>query len=192
MNFIWKFFYLIFKFLKIAESKYQKQVLKNHPNAEISADLKTGINNFYEIHQGVNKIIIEKNVRWNSNNMIRIYKNSELILRENAYFSDFVSINCLHKIEIGKNSWIGEGSKLYDHNHSYVTEPVYEWKIREFEKAPIIIGENVKIYSNVTILKGVTIGDNVIIGSGCTIYKDIPANSIIINKSENIIKQHSI
>ncbi len=32
-----------------------------------------------------------------------------------------------------------------------------------------------------TILKGVTIGDNCVIGAGCVIYKDVPANSIVIN-----------
>ncbi|MFV0156678.1 acyltransferase [Empedobacter falsenii] len=189
MNTIWKLFYFISKFLKIAESKYYKSVIKNHPNVEIKGDFNFKFDNFFELQNNIKKLYIGKNVRWNSNNMIRIYNGAELILEDNSYFSDFVSINCLHKIVIGENSWIGEGSKLYDHNHSYVTEPEYEWKVREFDKAPIIIGKNVKIYSNVTILKGVTIGDNVIIGAGCVIHKDVPANSIIVNKQEQLVKE---
>lgn len=132
--------------------------------------------------------MIEEGVRWKSHIAIRLNEGGTLILRKNVYFADFVSINCLDKIEIGENSWIGEGSKLYDHNHAFVTEPEYEWKVNEFNTAPIIIGKNVKIYSNVTILKGVTIGDNCIIGSNVTIYKDIPPYSLVINQSENIIK----
>ncbi|MFN3020022.1 hypothetical protein ACK1KB_03410 [Chryseobacterium sp. TY3] len=36
-------------------------------------------------------------------------------------------------------------------------------------------------------MKNVTLGDNVIIGAGCVIYKDVPANSIIANKKEQIL-----
>lgn len=42
--------------------------------------------------------------------------------------------------------------------------------------------------ANVIILKDVTIGDNVILGAGCVIHKDVPANSVIINRQEQLIK----
>ncbi|WP_245539688.1 hypothetical protein [Riemerella columbina] len=49
-------------------------------------------------------------------------------------------------------------------------------------------------WTNCIILKGVTIGDNSIIGAGCIIYKDVPANSIIINKQEllDINNRHNV
>ncbi|MBP8060970.1 MAG: hypothetical protein KAY30_03945, partial [Cloacibacterium sp.] len=36
------------------------------------------------------------------------------------------------------------------------------------------------------ILKGVTIGDNCIIGAKCLINRNIPANSIIMSKVQNL------
>mgnify|MGYP006348534941 CR=1 FL=1 len=66
----------------------------------------------------------------------------------------------------------------------------------------IVIGETSIIGNDVTIYHGVTLGgvslskgkrhptinDNVIIGAGCVIHKDVPANSIVVNKQEQIIK----
>ena len=46
-----------------------------------------------------------------------------------------------------------------------------------FESAlPVHIGNNVLLYTNVTICPGVTIGDNSIIGAGSVVTRDIPAN----------------
>ena len=99
--------------------------------------------------------------------------------------NNYCSINCLENIEIGENTLFGEGVKIYDHNHQYSSEKIEHQK---FTTAPVKIGKNCWLGSNVIILKGVTIGDNVILGAGCVIYKDIPANSIVINKQEQIIR----
>ena len=61
-------------------------------------------------------------------------------------------------------------------------------KHQGYTSAPIVIGKHCWIGSNVTILKGVTIGDNCVIGAGCVIHKDVPANSIVVNKQELIVK----
>lgn len=46
-----------------------------------------------------------------------------------------------------------------------------------FESAlPVHIGNNVLLYTNVTICPGVTIGDKSIIGAGSVVTRDIPAN----------------
>lgn len=37
--------------------------------------------------------------------------------------------------------------------------------------------------------KGVTIGNNVILGAGCVVHKNIPDNSIVINKQELILRE---
>ena len=54
--------------------------------------------------------------------------------------------------------------------------------------APIMVGKDCWIGSNVTILKGVRIGDNTVIGAGCLIRQDIPANSIVYNNGDILIK----
>jgi acetyltransferase-like isoleucine patch superfamily enzyme len=48
----------------------------------------------------------------------------------------------------------------------------------------IVIGNNVWIGANCSILAGVTIGDNVTIGAGCVIREDIPSNTVVMTKSD--------
>ena len=45
--------------------------------------------------------------------------------------------------------------------------------------APIVLGKNVWVGSNATILQGVTIGDNAVIGAGAVVTKDVAANAIV-------------
>jgi maltose O-acetyltransferase len=54
---------------------------------------------------------------------------------------------------------------------------------------PIIIGNNVWITTNVTILPGVTIGDNTIIGAGSVVTKNIPANVFAAGNPCVVIKE---
>ena len=159
--------------------------LKSLKNSTIHHSFRIGKNTFLLLSKEA-RITIKEGVVMKDNNAIRIRKRGELILGKNVNISDYVSINCIEKIEIGDNTGIAEGCKFYDHDHAFVTEPTYEWKQNEFNTAPIIIGKNVKIYSEVTILKGVTIGDNCIIGAKCLINRNIPANSIIMSKVQNL------
>ena len=157
--------------------------LKSLKNSTIHHSFRIGKNTFLLLSKEA-RITIKEGVVMKDNNAIRIRKRGELILGKNVNISDYVSINCIEKIEIGDDTGIAEGCKFYDHDHAFVTEPTYEWKQNEFNTAPIIIGKNVKIYSEVTILKGVTIGDNCIIGANCVISRSVPANSIIFGKHE--------
>jgi acetyltransferase-like isoleucine patch superfamily enzyme len=111
---------------------------------------------------------------------------SKFIIGKNTYITR-ATIACYEKIEIGENCILGEGMKIFDHNHQYTTEPFSVSKT-EFNTAAVKLGNNVWTGANCIILKGVTIGDNVILGAGCVIHKDIPANSIVMNKQELVIK----
>ena len=53
---------------------------------------------------------------------------------------------------------------------------------------PIVIGKNVWIGANVTILGGVTIGDNSIIAAGAVVNKDIPPDSVAAGVPARVIK----
>jgi len=50
-----------------------------------------------------------------------------------------------------------------------------------------VIGNNVTLGANVTIIGDITIGDNCIIGAGAVVVKDIPANSIVVGNPGRII-----
>lgn len=45
--------------------------------------------------------------------------------------------------------------------------------------APIVLGRNVWVGSNATILRGVTIGDNAVVAAGAVVAKDVEANTIV-------------
>lgn len=88
-----------------------------------------------------------------------------------------------HKtIKIGEGTTMGPNVVIYDHDHDFRDK-------KGFVSAPIIIGNNVWIGSNVIILKGVTIGDNSVIGAGCVITKDIPENVVVVNSTQHYIKE---
>lgn len=45
--------------------------------------------------------------------------------------------------------------------------------------APIVLGKNVWVGSNATILQGVTIGDNAVIGAGAVVTRDVETNTVV-------------
>lgn len=51
-----------------------------------------------------------------------------------------------------------------------------------------VIGDNVTLGVNVSIIGGVTIGNNVVIGAGSVVVKDIPANSVAVGNPCRVIK----
>ena len=129
---------------------------------------------------------IEESVVINQNNFITVKPNAKLSIGKNTYITR-ATISCLGEIEIGENCILGEGMKIFDHNHQYTKEPFSVSKT-EFSIGKVTIGNNVWTGANVVILKDVTIGNNVILGAGCVIHKDVPDNSIIINKQDQMIK----
>jgi len=102
----------------------------------------------------------------------------KLILHDGVFVNNSCSFNCMERIEIGVGTMMGEGVRFYDHDHVYTAEKIEKW---QWTTAPIRVGRDCWIGSNVTILKGVTIGDNTIIGAGCLIRNDIPSNSMVYN-----------
>lgn len=155
------------------------------PSSRIHPSFKLGADNVLDISP---KAIfdIEESVVINQNNFITVKPNAKLSIGKNTYITR-ATISCLGEIEIGENCILGEGLKIFDHNHQYTREPFSVSKT-EFNTAPVKIGNNVWSGANCIILKGVTIGDNVILGAGCVIHKDVPANSVIINKQNLEIK----
>ena len=110
----------------------------------------------------------------------------KLILHNGVFINNSCSFNCVERIEIGAGTMMGEGVRFYDHDHIYTAEKIEKW---QWTSAPIIVGRDCWIGSNVTILKGVTIGEKTIIGAGCLIRNDIPANSVVYNDGHLVVKE---
>ena len=112
----------------------------------------------------------------------------KLMLHDGVFINNSCSFNCMERIEIGNGTMMGEGVRFYDHDHVYTAEKIEKW---QWSTAPIRVGRDCWIGSNVTILKGVTIGDNTIIGAGCLIRNDVPANSVVYQDRNLIIRERN-
>jgi len=72
-------------------------------------------------------------------------------------------------ITIGANSIIGYNSVILGH----------EFLLREWRTGPVIIGQDVVIGANVTILPGVVIGDGATISAMSLVNKDVPPGVVV-------------
>ena len=82
---------------------------------------------------------------------------------------------CRESISIGDGTTIGPHTCIYDHDHGREEGALYK-------TAPVTIRKNVWIGAGCIILKGVTIGDNSIIAAGSIVTKDVPADTIFLQK----------
>ena len=87
-------------------------------------------------------------------------------------------------ITIGDCSQIGHAVVFATLNH--YLEPD---RRRYTHARPIVLGRNVWIGSNATILQGVTIGDNAVVAAGAVVTKDVPANTIVAGVPAKPIKK---
>lgn len=84
-------------------------------------------------------------------------------------------------VEIGNECFISHGTIFT--NDKFDSPNIKTWIMRR-----TIIGDNVRIGSNATILP-VNIGDNSIIGAGAVVIKDVPANCIVAGNPAKIIRK---
>lgn len=180
----------LLKILNILQQHQRRnyyQSLRSRPNVSIHEQAWLGEHSTIGIEGECRKLEIQKGVQTRSFCSFLLYPDATLIIKERTFFNNNCSINCLGHVEIGENVMIGEGVKIYDHNHAYsYKESGLHVEKNEFTIGKVIIGNNTWIGSNVTILNNVEIGDNVIIGANCLIYKSIPANTIV-KHGENLI-----
>ncbi|WP_156288349.1 acyltransferase [Oceanobacillus salinisoli] len=81
------------------------------------------------------------------------------------------------KITVGKNSIIGYNTTILAH----------EYLIDEYRIGEVVIGDEVMIGANSTILPGVTIGNRATISAGTLVHKDVPAGSLVGGNPMEII-----
>lgn len=74
-------------------------------------------------------------------------------------------------------------------NNTIITSTHDFNKFSTVKASPVIIGRNVWITTNVTILPGVTIGDNTVIGAGSVVTKDIPSGVFAAGNPCKVIKE---
>src|SRR5690625_5722882 len=90
---------------------------------------------------------------------------------ENTAFALMVMPDIMfpEKITIGSNSIIGYNTTILAH----------EYLIKEYRIGDVIIGDEVMIGANTTILPGISIGNHAVVSAGTLVHKDVPAGAFV-------------
>lgn len=109
---------------------------------------------------------------------------------KNINIGEGVFINaCCHfqdhgGVTIGDGCQIGHNVVFATLNHELEPE-----RRKTTRPAPIVLGKNVWIGSNATILPGVTIGDNAVVAAGAVVTKDVAPDTVVGGVPAKFIKR---
>jgi acetyltransferase-like isoleucine patch superfamily enzyme len=81
------------------------------------------------------------------------------------------------RISVGRNTVIGYNTTILAH----------EYLIKEYRLGDVVIGDEVMIGANSTILPGVKIGDGAIVSAGTLVHKDVPEGAFVGGNPMRII-----
>lgn len=164
---------------KIRMDKNNKLIIDKTSSLKGCSIRIRGENNFIEFKKNVIIRNAKIEIRGENCNLI---VGKETSIGENTYIS--VRENET-KIIIGENCMFSRNSKIMTSDGHDI---LVDGKRINYAK-DIIIGNNVWITDNVTILKGVKIGDGAVLAINSTVTKDVPSNSIVAGNPARIIKE---
>ena len=86
-------------------------------------------------------------------------------------------------VVIGDDCLIGHNTVMATLNHDLSPD-----RRADMHPARIVIGRNVWIGSNATILPGVRIGDNAVVAAASVVTKDVPENAIVVGSPARVVR----
>lgn len=86
-------------------------------------------------------------------------------------------------VVIGDDCLIGHNTVLATLNHDLAPS-----RRADMHPAPIVIGRNVWIGANATVLSGVTIGDNAVVAAASVVTKDVPDNAVVVGSPARVVR----
>jgi acetyltransferase-like isoleucine patch superfamily enzyme len=104
-----------------------------------------------------------------------------------------VHLGCAYRIEIGEGTLIASGVTIIRHDHTMPGsgDPRRTLDL-ELAGASIMIGRNVWLGEQSSVLKGVTIGDGTVVGVHAVVTRDIPARAIAVGIPARVIRYHRV
>lgn len=136
-----------------------------------SANVLIGDNVIFRSHTKHNFVGINKPVS------IAVKEGADLEIGEHSGFSG-TSIYCSKRIIIGKYCNFGGNVFIWDTDFHPLDYKLRRKGIDGTKMLPIIIGDDVFVGANSTILKGVTIGSRSVIAAGSVVVKDVPPDEV--------------
>lgn len=132
--------------------------------------------------------------------LITYQHGGHIIVGDFTFIGENSRIWSAKKIVIGSRVQISHNVNIHDNSsHTYDAADRHEDHIYHYmnhkprpnssiPSGEIIIGDDVWIGFNSTILKGVKIGNGAIIGANTLVTKDVPANTIVIGNPQRILR----
>lgn len=108
--------------------------------------------------------VASENCRFNFANNIEI--------GENVSWNAGCYIDSKGGVRFGDYSMLTEYVKIFTHSHS-------EWNHMERSYSPVVIGDYAKVYTNSTILPGVTIGEGGVVATGAIVSKSVEPYTLV-------------
>ena len=175
--------------------KYNRLRVKSESSA-----CGTGLRLYYPISlKGLKYFCIGDNVKidyygileaWDSHNGVSFFPN--ISIGSNVSVGKCFHLGCINSVKICDDVLIGSNVMIIDHNHGMTDHSDLNTPPNKrilTSNGPIVIGKNVWIGENVSVLSGVVIGENTIIGANSVVTKSIPANCIACGVPAQIIKR---
>lgn len=99
----------------------------------------------------------------------------------------FINSGCTFQdqggVTIGDDCLIGHNTVVATLNHDLDPR-----RRADMHPEPVVIGRNVWIGSNTTILPGVTIGDDAVVAAASVVTKDVPEKAIVVGSPAKVVR----
>jgi acetyltransferase-like isoleucine patch superfamily enzyme len=109
-----------------------------------------------------------------------------LVIGDHVFINEGVIISAVSEITIGDYAKIGDFTRIHDSDFHEVS-PDHPVRV-----APVAIGRNAWLGSNVIVLRGVAIGANAVVASGAIVTASVPANTVVGGNPARVIRELSI
>lgn len=86
-------------------------------------------------------------------------------------------------VTIGDGALVGHNAVLTTLNHDLDPR-----RRADMHPAPVVVGRNVWLGANVTVLPGVTIGDDAVVGAGAVVTQDVPAGTVAVGVPARVVR----
>ena len=156
-------------------------------NSSLGTDNKTGRSSIIRIDPNGSLIVNQRfNMYYGTD--VTVFPKGELILN-GGFFNSDVTVRCKNRISIGKGVAISHGVLIqdYDGHDLFFTSDDGKLYCPE-NSAPITICDNVLVFANSSILKGVTIGEGAIVACGSVVTEDVPEHTLVAGVPAKVIK----
>ena len=93
-------------------------------------------------------------------------------------------------VTIGKDTLVSMHCQILSSNHA-IPPPTTSIRSLPDTRLPTVIGRDVWLGANVTVLGGVTVGDGCIVGAGAVVSSDLPAYSVALGVPAVVVRRRA-